>query len=391
MLGFTRNVAFTALSEINYFGPGGVFGCPANVLLLTFDRALAQACPDGLDAQPAEDAVPRHKLFRLGDPSLLNAETGRAIGYDYAAYGLRPQPDAPQPVREGYALGVARLRKRASTDDMFVRKWLNLRYSAWRRNRVFDPSLTPDYLRRIYRPVCPITREAMTHGTASETDATVDRVFNDSAYSPGNLVFMCARANLAKANRCAEEIREIMLRNTDFEGLSAVEWKRLACLTNMLQPDVNARAKAPLMPLYVTPPPKMIITNPAVLVQESISSVAGGHVAPAMQTKFRSLTSGKAAKRSLDETISLLRRYHASAAARALPRTRERFRHTIEDAWLIPQVFLSFASWFTTLSDKQVLAMVEANIKMRGGAVTLSSSRIENWCLESRGYDVRED
>ena len=63
------------------------------------------------------------------------------LGEDLALYGV-PLPEETSPaMRRGYE--EERACRRSRTADRFIRKWLQLRVGAWRRNRVFGHDVTP--------------------------------------------------------------------------------------------------------------------------------------------------------------------------------------------------------------------------------------------------------
>ena len=130
-------------------------------------------------------------------------DTGFELGWDYAHHGIVP-PAAHlhplSPVRQGWEAGRTTFGQRTLHSNRFVRKWLQLRLGAWLRGRAFEGAqVNPAFLRQIDVPVCPITRELLTHGTGEPSDASVDRVFNNAGYAAGNLAVMSTRANVAKS------------------------------------------------------------------------------------------------------------------------------------------------------------------------------------------------
>lgn len=162
-----------------------------------------------------------------------NAEVGRELGWDLARFGWGPRDDANEDIRDGHKAGVAHFGKVHRQPDRFERKWLQLRQNALRRGRVVQPEVTPDFIRAIDHPICPVTGDKMTHGLMTDTDWSVDRVNNNGAYAEGNLVVMCTRANRAKADKTFEEVSHIASTVTDdaeFEGLTTRQWSRLASI-----------------------------------------------------------------------------------------------------------------------------------------------------------------
>lgn len=346
------------------------------------EMVINEVSPTSEAPAGSADGKPRHKTFALPDPQSLNVEVGRNIGYDYAFAGLRPPPDAPQAIKEGYLTGRHKKLHKPHDVDMFERKWLRLRYSAWRRNRLFDENVTPDYLKSLYRETCPITRVTMTNGTGTDSDASVERVYNDSAYAVGNLMFMSAGANKAKANRPLEELVEIAVSGKDFEGLPNISWHRLACLANLMQPESGRML---LMPLNLCPPARLVISNPAALLQDTLSMVACGRAPQKLLIAFRQLSSGKVCKRALDETVDILQ----GAIMRGTQKHGvKNVEWAIEDAWCHPALFARFSSWFVSLSISQVNAMLDLNMKLRHKSLERATDQaLNSWAIDTRGYD----
>jgi hypothetical protein len=356
-----------------------------DVINLEFPSGLAEH--DCNDTSAKRDLIkPRYKNFGLPPVASLNVEVGRNIGYDYAIIGLPHPIDAPASIREGFVTARHKKHHRSHEIDLFQKKILRLRYSAWRRNRIFDENVTAAYLRSLYREICPITRIHMTHGTGTDTDASVERVFNDSAYAVGNLMFMSARANKAKANRTLAELAAIALSGEDVEGLSNIAWKRLACVANFMQPEIS---KMMLIPMTLCPPSRLVINNPATLLQDSLSMIACGQESQKLLGKFRALTSGKTGKRALIDTVDML--YGLIRQAISAQSTR-RVEWAVEDAWLQEKVFELFSAWYSTLTPQQINSMMHVNRQMRSRVIERAEDQeLGNWSIDTRGYDRTED
>src|ERR1700756_4349939 len=110
-----------------------------------------------------------------------NAEVGRELGWDLARYGWSPRGDANEDVKEGHRAGQAHFARAQRNPDRFERKWLQLRQNALRRGKVVQSEVTPDFIKFIDHPICPVTLARMTHGLMEGTDWSVDRVNNDGA------------------------------------------------------------------------------------------------------------------------------------------------------------------------------------------------------------------
>lgn len=156
-------------------------------------------------------------------------EAGRALGHDLRRWIGIARSHWPPPLREGFdaarAAGVA-----PKSADRYVRKWLQLRESAWRRERVMADDVTPDLLRQIDVLRCPITRVLLTHGELGGSDWSIDRINNDGAYAANNLAVLSVRVNRIKGARSFEDVFVHTRSDAGGEGLSRAEWQRLAAV-----------------------------------------------------------------------------------------------------------------------------------------------------------------
>ena len=172
-----------------------------------------------------------------------DAEIGRTLGWDLAAFGWTPRDDAPAHVLEGHAEGKARFGTNTKRPTRFQRKWLQLRQNALRRGKVVDKAITPGFIEFIDYPTCPVTLVELTHSTGADTDWSVDRVNNDGAYADGNLIVMSARANKAKGSKSLRDLQELLVQETPLPGLSFRESFRLLSL--MVKPCSVDRTDEP--------------------------------------------------------------------------------------------------------------------------------------------------
>jgi hypothetical protein len=169
---------------------------------------------------------------------------GFEVGWDHAEYGVMvPETLYTGTLADGHRAGMQhRGRAKPKEADRYIRKWLQLRRNAWRRERIFDDGVTPQFLRLIDVPYCPITREKLTYSTGEDSDWSVDRLVNDGGYVRGNLVVMSTRANKAKdtlttkdivdrAAKYDEEQKAFFLDDKPLFGLTSAQTLRLYTLT----------------------------------------------------------------------------------------------------------------------------------------------------------------
>jgi len=207
-----------------------------------------------------------------------HSDPGFEIGWDYAHHRLVPPAEQllpANPVRLGWEAGQAVFGVRTLRATPQVRKWLRLRLNAWMRGKAFElVQVTPHFLARIDVAHCPVTGEALTHGSGGDSDASVDRVNNRAGYAAGNLAVMSVRANRAKSDLDWRDAAGIVRRIEagqlgQIDGLNAREWARLAALMSCCTPLSHAEAAS--MPLLVLPPPRLRLLNPVQAVQAGLT------------------------------------------------------------------------------------------------------------------------
>jgi hypothetical protein len=148
----------------------------------------------------------------------LNPRVGFEIGADLSFYRIPMPNDANDDVRRGFAEQAQKRLFYRGEADRFVRKWLQLRTGAWRRNREFSPDVTPDFIQKRDRTHCVVSGVEMTHGTGKDTDWSFDRLCNDGAYAPGNLVVISSRVNKLKGHLSALEILGLVEADKPWKG-----------------------------------------------------------------------------------------------------------------------------------------------------------------------------
>jgi hypothetical protein len=327
-------------------------------------------------------------------------DTGFEIGWDHAHHGVTPPAEwlaIGSPLRHGWDAGRANFGNRTLAATRAVRKWLQLRLNAWRRGRAFEPvQVTPNYLRQIDAEACPITREALTHGTGSLSDASVDRVRNDAGYGAGNLVVMSTRANRAKDDcdfdAALANMRRAESAGADRDGpagLDAAAWARVAVLCSFVTQLPHEQAAG--LPLLVLPPNRLRLFNPVQALQALVTRQLGRDGWSLRIARIEALLPGKPLRRDFQRFV------HAM-----LPRVLEAGRDldarartwALEDAWRNPLVL---HCW--TRFARQLDAAACRRIVLRAAALRLGpgvvqpyddvSQATEGWALESRGYVVR--
>lgn len=321
--------------------------------------------------------------------SSLDAETGRAIGHDFARLGIPLPALAEQAIVEGYTSAHHSQQRCLRNDnnqreaaDPGVRKLVRLRYSAWRRNRIVDEGITPEFLTLIQVSHCPITRIALTHGMLLESDATIDRVYNDGAYAVGNLMVMSQRANHAKANRLPDEICAIARTGETFEGLSPLEWSRMACLCEMASPAGKFNG---VWPLLVIPPNGIMITNPLVLVMEFVSAIASRMVSRKFYPLARKALCGKREKRSFDDFLMA----YGGRFSFMVRINGTTLRQKMGDIWAEKPIWNLFIKLLKHIDNARMMALFTLAQRALHGEPCITDGKdlvANSWHLETRGY-----
>jgi hypothetical protein len=321
-------------------------------------------------------------------------DVGFELGWDYAHYASVPPPDhlhPMSPVRQGWEAGLANFGRRTLQPTRFARKWLQLRLNAWLRGRAFEGTqVNPAFLRLIDVAVCPVTREVLTHGTGELSDASVDRVFNDAAYAAGNLAVMSARANQAKSCYGVDDamafVRLIEVgKLAQIDGMSAVQWARIAVLTSFVTPMPHV--KAAHLPLLVLPPHRLRVLSPvqALQVMLSLQFTRAGH--PRRCAALAGLMPSSEARYAFNAFMHMLlaRRLAAGRFTDALAE-----RHALEDLWRDPLVNLRWQRLALRLTADECnrigLAAAERGLAGKCVRWLAAESATDGWALESAGY-----
>ncbi len=304
-------------------------------------------------------------------------EAGRVLGHDiHKLSRLTPHANWPAPVREGFE-AAAHARQWRQRSDRFVAKWLQLRLSAWRRGRCVANDVTPALLRDIDEARCPITRLPLTHGTLKDTDWSVDRLNNDAAYAASNLAVMSVKANQAKGALSFQQVYARAQLASASDGLSPVEWLRLAAL--MLGPAFATQAHAaPVLPLCA-PLPSRSVRLASQQLQRLFTVNCARHADK--NRLIRALAQVCASEMARERLAFLGEAVHEGLKRIAPP-------GECWDVWLQPSVLQALVRWQDTL-DRPSWARVAALAGQLSGARLETPRRLQAWCLPTRGYVAR--
>ena len=329
---------------------------------------------------------------------------GFDCGWDHAEYGvIIPDHLMVGTLADGLHAGLAqRGRSRPKEADRYVRKWLQLRRNAWRRERIFDDAVTPEYIRRIDVPYCPITRERLTYSTGEGSDWSVDRLVNDGGYARGNLVVMSTRANKAKdslttkqivdrATKYDEDQKAFFLSSEPLEGMTAEETMRLYTLTMiphagdiMLASRVFVPPTVPAGQVYIF---QCYLTALALLgtiktdVKKALQRI--DHRPGGLQRVIRKITD--AGRGRLREKVLA----EAGRQGSGIPLTFDALVWTAEDVWSAQTgVYDEFHKWIWKTTNYQFTSAIEQVMRIaqayRIGMSLSSATRVDPRTFEER-------
>lgn len=299
---------------------------------------------------------------------------GFELGWDFGSYSLLP----PESMRalpsfmSGFKEGKG--RQLHHTHDRFIRKWLTLRANALTRDRVFDPAVTPAFIRYIDSDVCPITEVKLTHGTMTGTDWSVDRINNDGAYAVGNLIVVSSEANSAKSSYRTNRIEGIIRDGGSVCGLTNYQWQRWLQIMSMVdarQQGENVVMGYGLVPCIIIPP-RGIPANPSIVLQIEIARAA---------TKAQSVVLD-----TLPRLISKDKRRAANALIRDVEKKIDGLRNCL-DVWLNQRLFNQFVDFHESLGEETLGKILTVNSGKKGSVLkNMDNFNVEALALDSKGY-----
>lgn len=299
---------------------------------------------------------------------VLDEKVGFELGWDYARF-LGWHPDDEK--NKHFIGGFSTAKKRTSPPaylDRYSRKWLQLRYGAWKRNRVFDVNVTPKFIQEIDRPMCPILGTLLTHSTGEPSDWSVDRLNNAGGYAVGNLAVISTQANAAKGNLSLEDILELSRRPGPCCGLSPLEWKRMVSL--LTGPYSVIQEKELLLPLCIVPPPfvplNLFQELQLILVREC------EHPKSSLIAKLQQLCKSRGTVRQFKKVCDRLRE-------------NQIFGQPFMEVWLHPATFDALVSLYEKLLPKE-LERMRVLIERALGSEQVSDDMRKRWSLDSQGF-----
>jgi hypothetical protein len=296
----------------------------------------------------------------------LDTKVGFELGWDMAAYGLRPPVLPNDALLSGYEEACARRTNRPLVHDRFVRKWLQLRANAWLRHRVVDEAVTPEFLREIDARTCPVVGCVLTHGTGADTDWSIDRLNNDGCYAQGNLVVISVRANQAKGCKTYEAVRALACMTEPAEGLTPAQWAKLLAL--MVVPCHIQHGHVPLVPYPLQPPKHVPLAIEQALQWILVNQCYGG--TGTLMGRLKAACGTPAKQRSFHQLVQKIRR------------KSEKLRDWTE-VWLNMSVWVPYTEFVNGLSDDEFQRVKRL---LMPDKLAWHDDESIPWQLDSRGY-----
>lgn len=297
------------------------------------------------------------------------------LGWDYyaAKQGMPDDVSAYPAFIDGYE--TAKTRIKSVRGDRFELKWLQIRYGALKRNRIFDITVTAEILREIDVTHCPITLVPLTHSAGLDSDWSIDRVNNNVGYTMGNLVVVSSKANKSKGCMSYEEIVIAANSTTPTNGLTPFEWLRWRFLSslNVTRKEEDGISFGYYCAPYVTEFPKLMFVNPSSVLQHAIAKRAGGcrdcNIYP-------QLTQG------LPKSV----RQELNGLVRDAAKMRNRIENSECELWFSKKLFNTFYQIFVglTADSKEIIS---TNLNKTYNICRPVEMNAPAWNPELRGYN----
>ncbi len=295
------------------------------------------------------------------------------IGWDHARFGKRLDAGSGTPkMLEGYRAGLVQFPNPQHRPDRFSAKWLQLRVSAYRRGRIVQADVTPESIKFIDVPVCPVALTSLTHSARADSDWSIDRINNDGAYASWNLMVVSSKVNSAKGTKDFDSVAKIVHGGQPHDGLPLRQWERL--LTLMVG-AYHPASSAPRLPL--------------------LTKLPAGSIAPLyLLLQHMALTCVRNASMRNQLAKALNRHQPHPTQKKLLLICFERLALCVKDAVYSYDAFADLQvqrllrAWFESLPNDAAPALVALSSLF--GAAQFDRGALGSWSLETRGY-VRPD
>jgi hypothetical protein len=327
------------------------------------------------------NGIPKEDIYLLPRDAIMQREekdkVGYLIGQDWAYY-KQPLPDnADAAIYRGYESNTAHIPGRIEV-DRFTKKWLQLRYHAYLRNRTVSESIDTKLLQAIDISFCRITKKNLTHSTKGPDDWSVERLCNVAGYALGNITIISKEANEARGSMNFEEICAASTSSRATNGLKAHEWMRYKDLVR--GPYFWAGHVKGIEPLS-TPVAKLVFCAPSQLLQDiSFWAIAHKHrERRELSKKILNIISPKSSsKKKLKKLFTRIDRHFEKG-------------HLLFQTFSNKSCMEEFKDWYEA-TDLTVKSYLDFFSGARNGHLhlpkntQLDENPIEEWWLNTGGY-----
>ena len=319
----------------------------------------------------AVDLLPKDALIQLEEKDKIGFDIGR----DWAYYH-QPLPDnADAAIFGGYKSNKAHPPGRKEV-DRFIKKWLQVRYHAYLRNRPVASDVDFNFILMLDREKCIITGEILTHSTNSPSDWSLERLCNTAGYAWGNLVIESQRANEARGSMTYEEIQLAAKSKRNINGLASNFWKRYAAIAR--GPNFWGGHIKGIEPLTI-PAPKLVFFVPShYLMEMAFWSVCH----KSEQVRISAHRGLKNFSKSTD-------------SKEYIQKLRSKIKRKFEDHYTLTNIFNNascfdaFLKWYESSSitfdlyKEMVYQQRYPKIQINGSQ---TNNPIDEWCLATNGH-----
>lgn len=308
----------------------------------------------------------------------VNASLGKHffdLGWDYfaAKQGMPNDAENYPSFIEGYQ--EAKTRLKAIRADRYYLKWLQIRYGALKRNRLFDETITPEVIAKIDVDVCPITLKPLTHSTGLDSDWSIERVSNGTGYTLGNVIVVSTRANKAKGAMTYEDVLEACYADDSTNGLTPTEWMRWRFICSLCNSRKNSEDQTSFgyyCAPYVTELPPMVLVNPSYILQYAIGQKAVYY--------------DSAIYKKIISTLPKHIRKELNGLVNDATKLRDRIHRHECELWFNQSLFKKFTDLFKKLTP-EMLETISDNIDRCHGFIKKAVANIPSWDPDLKGYN----
>ena len=327
------------------------------------------------------NGIPKENIYMLPRDAIMQNEEKEKIGYiigqDWAYYH-QPLPDnADAAIYRGYESNTSRLSGRSEI-DRFTKKWLQLRYHAYLRERTVSDEVTPQFLKSIDVSFCQITNIDHTHGFQIDSDWSVERLCNQAGYAWGNLAIISKKANELRGSMSYEEICIASESKRASNGLSSIEWERYRCLAR--GPNFWAGEVKGIEPICM-PMSNLVFIAPSQLLQDKAFWIIR-HKNPAIRETnkklLKTMCSTESSKTKLKKLLQKIDR-HAQK------------KHLMKETFSNPSCQEAFKEWYESTNltvnsySKYMTSYLKGSLRMPRNSET-PINPLDEWWLNTGGH-----